>query len=319
MDKQTFSGDTVAPQSEMPAPETAPRRGFAIALMIISSAALSFGGLILRNIGQADAWQINFYRSLALIMAVALILVFQYRSAAVSQIRKIGRAGLWASLLIAAAGITFIQAINNTTVANTMFTLSAIPFITAALARVFLKEALKPVTLYAMIAAAIGVTVMVADGFGVGSGYGNIMALGTACGFAGFTVIVRSNRHIDMLPTLMISGLIIAAVAFIMRFDDLGITFKDMMLCFLWGGVLSGFGNGMFIVASRHLVAAELTLFMLLEFALAPLWVWLFIAEAPTIWALAGGALVITSVTVRALIELKGTGRRLRRGRPSPL
>lgn len=319
MDKESFSNTAIERPAQIAVPEAAPRRGFAIALMIVSSTALSFGGLLLRNIEQADAWQINLYRSLALIIAVSLILTFQYRSEAVSRIRKVGRSGVWASLLIAAAGIAFIQAISHTTVANTMFTLSAIPFITAALARVFLKEALKPVTLYAMIAAAVGVTVMVADGFGVGSGYGNIMALATACGFAGFTVIVRSNRHIDMLPTLMISGVMIVTVAFIMRFDDLGISFKDLMLCILWGGVLSGFGNGMFIVASRHLVAAELTLFMLLEFALAPLWVWLFIAEAPTYWALAGGGLVITSVTVRALIELRGSGPRLRRGRPSPL
>ena len=299
--------------------EQAPlRRGFAIMLMVVSSVALSFGGLILRNIEQADAWQINFYRSLALVAAIAVLLVWQYGGDTFARTVRIGRAGLWAGSLIAVAGILFIQAISNTTIANTMFCLSAIPFITAALAWIFLKEPLRRITLYAMIIAAAGVVVMVVDGFGIGSGYGNLMALATACCFAGFTVIVRSNRHIDMLPTLLLSGVLIAAVAFAVRFDDLAVPAKDVALCFLWGGVLSGLGNGMFIVASRHLLAAELTLFMLLEFALSPLWVWLFIAETPTAWALMGGALVIGSVTVRALFEMRGTGRRLKRGRPSP-
>ena len=296
----------------------APRRGFAMMLMIVSSVGISFGGLIIRSMEDADAWQINFYRALAMIAGIGVILVFQYRRETIARIVGIGAAGLWAGLLIAAAGISFIQAISNTTVANTMFTLSAIPFITAGLAWIFLKEQLHRVTLIAMIAAALGVTIMVADGFGLGSGYGNLMALATACAFAGFTVIVRSNRHIDMLPTLLVSGLMIAAVAWIARYDDLAIPVRDMFLCFLWGGVLSGLGNGMFIVASRHLVAAELTLFMLLEFALSPLWVWIFIRETPSGLALAGGALVIGSVAARTFYEVRGPGRRLRRGRPSP-
>ena len=108
-----------------------------------------------------------------------------------------------------------------------------------------------------------------------------IMALVTAGCFSTFAVIVRSNRHVNMLPALLMSGLFIAVVAIVAAIDRLGITLHDLALCFLWGGVMSGVGNGMFIIASRHLVAAELTLFMLLEFALAPLWVWMFIGETP--------------------------------------
>jgi drug/metabolite transporter (DMT)-like permease len=144
------------------------------------------------------------------------------------------------------------------------------------------------------------------------------MALVTAFGFAGFAVIVRHNRRIDMLPTMLVSAALIALVALAVRFDDLGITLKVLLLCLLWGGVLSGFANWMFIIASRHLVAAEVTLFMLLEFALGPVWVWLFVGEQPTEWTIIGGILVIGAVALRAGIELKGRGRRFRRGRPSP-
>ncbi len=38
------------------------------------------------------------------------------------------------------AGIAFVQALTHTTVANTLFTPSAIPFITAALARVLCQR-----------------------------------------------------------------------------------------------------------------------------------------------------------------------------------
>ncbi len=65
----------------------------------------------------------------------------------------------------------------------------------------------------------------------------------------------------------------------------------------------------MFIVASRYVVAAEVTLFMLLEFALGPVWVWLFVDEVPTVWTFVGGVLVIASVSLRAVLELRGRGR----------
>ena len=290
-------------------PDPTPRRGFAMALMVASSVLISFGGLILRNIEAADAWQINFYRSLAFIAAVALVLLFQYRRDTAVRIRAIGRPGLLGGVLLAAAGIAFLQALTHTTVANTLFTLSAIPFITAALARVILKERIGRATLVTMFIAAIGVLVMVAEGVGIGSGYGNAMALLTASCFSGFAIIVRHYRGIDMKPTLLVSGAIIALISLAARFDDLGISFTDLLLCFLWGGVLSGLANGMFIAASRHLVAAEVTLFMLLEFALGPIWVWLFVGEVPTRWTLLGGVLVIASVSLRAVIELRGRRR----------
>jgi drug/metabolite transporter (DMT)-like permease len=195
----------------------------------------------------------------------------------------------------------------HTSVANTLFILSAIPFFTAALARIFLKERLQRATIMTMLFAAGGIAIMLREGFAVGSAYGNLMALVTAFCFAGFAVIVRRKRRTDMMPTLLVSAAVIALVAFFMRIGNLGVTVHDLLLCFLWGGVLSGIANWMFIVAARSLQAAEVTLFMLLEFALGPLWVWLFVGEVPSSWTLVGGALVITSVAVRALVELKRT------------
>ena len=298
-----------------------PRRLFAMTLMVVSSVVISFGGLILRNIEQADSWQINVYRALALMTAVSLLLLFRHGRGAIAHVRKIGRAGLFGGVILAVAGIAFLQALTHTTVANTLFTMGAIPFITAALARIFLKESLKRATLATMAVAAVGIAVMVGGGIGLGSGYGNAMALVTAVGFAGFAVIVRHNRRVDMLPTILVSSAIIALVSLVVRFDDLGITLKDLLLCVLWGGGLSGLANWMFIIASRHLVAAEVTLFMLLEFSLGPVWVWLFAAEVPSDWTIAGGLLVIAAVALRAGLELRASGQRrqhLRRGRPSP-
>ncbi len=286
----------------------APRRRFAVGLMVLSSIVISFGGLIVRSIDAADPWQINFYRSLGLIAAVVSILVFNHRGRVMTQVRGIGRVGVLGGVMLAGAGISFLQALTHTSVANTLFILSAIPFFAAALARVFLAEHLQRRTVVTMLFAAAGILIMLREGFALGSVYGNLMALVTAFCFASYAVIVRRKRRTDMMPTLLVSGSLIALVAFCVRIGDLAITVHDLLLCLLWGGVLSGLANWMFIIAARHLQAAEVTLFMLLEFALGPLWVWLFVAETPSASTLFGGALVITSVAVRALFELRPSG-----------
>lgn len=291
----------------IPALDGPPRRVFAMVLMVGSSVAISFGGLIIRSMEDADPWQINFYRSISLIVAVTLILLLQYRKLAITYVKGIGQSGVVGGVMLGVAGITFLQSLTHTTVANTLFMLSAIPFITAGLARVLLKERLPASTVIAMMTAAIGISIMLSEGLGIGSTYGNAMGLTTACCFASFAVIVRRNRQTDMLPTLLVSGLVIMLVAFFLRIGDLDISLHDLLLCFLWGGLLSGIANWTFIIAARHLAAAEVTLIMLLEFALGPTWVWLFVGEEPSRWTLLGGTLVIASVAVRALVELRLT------------
>ena len=282
-----------------------PRRGYAIGLIVSSSIVISFGGVIVRNIDAADPWQINFYRSASLAAALTVIMLLRYGRAAPRYIQSIGAAGIAGAVLLAAAGIAFMQALTHTTVANTLFILSAIPFFAAGLARLFLNERLQRITLVTMVAAAVGISIMIGDGIGAGSIYGNAMALATALSFASFAVIVRSQRQVDMVPAVWLSGMIITAVAFLVRIGDIAISLHDIALCIVWGAVLSGFANSMFVIAARHLAAAEVTLFMLLEFTLGPLWVWLFIGEQPTRWALMGGAVVIVSVAIRALAQLR--------------
>ncbi|MDH3377476.1 MAG: DMT family transporter [Gammaproteobacteria bacterium] len=282
-----------------------PRRGYAIGLIVSSSVVISFGGVIVRNIDAADPWQINFYRSASLAAALTVIMLLRYGGATPRYIQSIGAAGIAGAMLLAAAGIAFMQALTHTTVANTLFILSAIPFFAAGLARLFLNERLQRITLATMVAAAVGISIMIGDGIGAGSIYGNAMALATALSFASFAVIVRRQRQVDMVPAVWLSGLIITAVAFLVRIGDIAISLHDIALCIVWGAVLSGFANSMFVIAARHLAAAEVTLFMLLEFTLGPLWVWLFIGEQPSRWALMGGAVVIVSVAIRALAQLR--------------
>ncbi len=280
------------------------RRSTAMALMLLGTVTISFGGLLIRAVESADVWQIAFYRSIALFGVIAILLLFRYGKAMPRQVTQVGRPGIWAGICMAGATICFLQSITTTTVANTLFMLGAVPFITAAAARIVLGERLSPSTGAAMIVATAGIVVMVVGGIGTGSVFGNVMGLMTACFFSGYAILVRRHRALDMLPLLLVSSVIVAALAFVMRWDDLGVPLRDVLICFVIGGILSGGANGLFIHCAKQLEAAELTLFTLLEIALGPFWVWVFIQETPSASTLVGGLIVICTVLVRALVEL---------------
>jgi drug/metabolite transporter (DMT)-like permease len=280
-----------------------PRRAYAMVLMLIGSLVISFGGLIIRNIDTADTWQINFYRSLAFGTAILVVLVFRYGKSTPQQLRDIGLHCVWAAALLALAGIAFLQAITNTTVASTTFTLSSIPFITAALAWLLLGERIGKSTIFTMFAAAGGISLIFIPGLGSGSSYGDMMAFLCAIGFSGYAIVLRRNRSADMLPALILSNLIIMVIVLILRWENLLISWNDLILCFVLG-LLSATVNTLFVIASKHLFAAELTLFMLLEFTLGPIWVWIFANEVPTSWTLIGGSIVILAVLLKSAAEL---------------
>jgi len=94
----------------------------------------------MRNINTADPWQITFYRALAFLFPITLILFHQHRLGIVTNIKKIGYPGMAGGFFLMLAQLLFIQSIANTSIANALFTLSSIPFITAILAFIFLKE-----------------------------------------------------------------------------------------------------------------------------------------------------------------------------------
>jgi drug/metabolite transporter (DMT)-like permease len=280
------------------------RRGYAMMLMVVGSVVISFGGLVQRNIEFADPWQVSFYRAIGLLGAVIVIIGFNNRVRKLRTMTGIGGLGLLAGAMVSVAGISFVQALAHTSVANALFILGAIPFFTALFARLFLGEKLRRATLVAMVGAAIGLGIMVVRGLSVGTGFGNAMAVLTAVSFALFAVIVRYKRQTDMLPVLLLSSVIVVAISALVKMGDINIPPRDIFLCLFWGGCLSGFVNWMFIIASRHLAAAEVTLIMLLEFSLGPVWVWLFISETPSIWTVIGGGLIILAVALRAAFEL---------------
>ena len=71
-----------------------------------------------------------------------------------------------------------------------------------------------------------------------------------------------------------------------------------------WGAILNGFMNIVFIFSTKHLFASEVSIFMLLEFCLGPIWVWIFLDELLRLETLIGGLIVMSCVALYSTSQL---------------
>ena len=282
-------------------------RNLSILFLITGSVGISFSGLIMRNINIADPWQIAFFRALAFIFPIILILFHRHGLGIVTNIKKTGYLGMVGGFFLMLAHLLFIQAIAHTSIANALFTLNLVPFITAILAFLFLKEKISLRTILIMFFAFVGIFIMVKDGLGTGGFYGNILALVCAFSFSTFVIILRKSRNIDMMPVNLISGVLVLIVSFVISLGDMDVPIQDILLCFLWGGVLLACLHSALIFSTRFLLASEVSFFMLLESSLGPFWVWIFLNETISQETFYGGIIVMISVAVYSLFEIKNS------------
>ena len=264
-------------------------------MVLLSSVVLSFNGLIFRSLAEATAWQVSFYRSGALAAAMFGLFLLRHRGRWRVELRRSRRSALIAGPLLGVAGVCFLQSLGHTTVANTMFTLSSVPLFAAVFAWITLGEPVTRATWIAILTAMTGIALMLFDGFGSGALIGNLLALATAVFFAGFVVALRHGRHVDMLPGVAFGALVSTAIGGIMA-DSLDVPMRDILICLAWGALLSCFAHSIYTYASRHVLAAELTLLSLVEMIISPLWVWLALNETPTTYTLMGGAIVVAAI-----------------------
>lgn len=285
------------------------RYRLALLLVIASSVGNSGSGLILRSMDSADGWQVIFYRSCFLTLALGIVFVVQSGWRVRATIRELRPWALLGSLCIAFVNTCFILALTYTTVANTMFLMSAAPFFAALLGWLVLGERVERGVWLAMGVALVGMGVMVWDGLGAGTLFGNALAVASAFGFGVFVVVLRKGRATNMLPIVILGTVLAAVNAAVLSGWSFSISHHDLALLFFWGALLAGTVHAIFTWASRHVPGAELTLLVLIEFILAPLWVWLVIDERPSPATLIGGALVIASVASRAIASFRTQAR----------
>lgn len=289
-------------------PRAARRRGIVLALL--ANLCFSTGGLWIRALDSPPGgFEIVFWRSLSMTAVLAVFLFAWHGRATTARIRAVGFWGVVSAACLAATFFAFILSVTRTTVANTTLVMSLTPLLGAAAGLIFLGERVALRTWVAIAVAGAGLATMLLDSLSGDGVAGILIALGVPIAFAANIVINRRHGVVtDMVPTVLIAGLVSLpfALPLALPFEA---TLRDAALVLAMGTCQLALGCILLTLAMRHLPAAEIGLFTLLETVLAPLWVWLAFGEQPSGMALGGGTLIVGALLANSLLARATDGR----------
>ncbi len=272
------------------------RHGQAVAVMVAVTFLWGTAGVVTRQLEQAQAFEITFWRSAFTALALALMLPL-WQGRAIWRRTWASGTTLWLSGLCWAVMFTaFMVALALTSVANVLITLAAGPLLTALVSRLFFGQRLPPRTWAAIVVAGLGIAWMFARQLGEGGWLGSLVALGAPLGGAfNWNLVQRSQREgrgVDLVPAVLVGAVLSAGVTLPLAWP-LQASGHDIA----W---LAGLGVWQLavpcvlaVVAARVLKPTEVSLLALLEVLFGIVLAWLGAGEAPSAAVWQGGALVL--------------------------
>ena len=277
-------------------------RGFALTL--IGVLVLTPDTLLIRLI-DIDPWTMNLWRGLLMSFSLTVSYLLVARGQAWAGIKALGLAGIAVAVIYSINAITFVLAIDHTRVANVLIIIASTPLIAALLSIIFLKERVALPTWLAIAGAMAGVSIVVGDGVRTGTSLGDLLALVTSIALAVALIIIRHNKHVNMIPATAVGALISAMIAMPVA-EPLQLEGARLGLMLLLGLVIMPLSFGLITLGPRTIPAPEVALLLLLETVLGPIWVWLVIDEKPSEMTLVGGCVVISAVMLQSIWRLRG-------------
>ena len=281
----------------------------AIPVVLIAGLFWSFGPYVVRHIDEAQQvpLQYLFTRGLVIFIILNLFLYLEEGSEFINNYKKIGISSLIGGVGLGIAMISFIYSITNTSAAVTLLCLAAMPFITALLGFMFLKETISTNVWVAIAIAAVGIIIMAIDNTSENTILGLVFGILSSVGFAVFSTTLRWKKETPKFTTVAIAGLFCCIFSgIIILINDLTFlsTGKNHAL-FATHGTLVCLGLILYSIGSKHIPAAELTLLSLTEVIGGIFWVWvpiLGINEIPSQSTVIGGFFIFISIIYYSLI-----------------
>ena len=281
----------------------------AIPVVLFAGLIWSFGPLVVRYMNDPHLvpWQYIFGRGLTIFIVLNLYLFFEEGKNFYKNYYRIGYSGVVGGTGLGIAMISFIYSITNTSAAVTLLCLAAMPFFTALLGFLFLRERISLNVWIAIVIATVGIVIIALGNTGKASLVGLVFGITSSIGFSVFSVSLRWRKETPKFTTVAFAGFFCFTVAtlFILTGDQPFFSSSYNGTLFSLHGVLVCVGLILYSIGSKAIPAAELTLLSLTEVIGGIFWVWLpwfGINEIPTTNTVIGGFFLFISITYYSLI-----------------
>ena len=208
------------------------------------------------------------------------------------------------AILMGSSNIFFITAIKTTTVANVVIIFSTAALFSALFAYLFFREKITKNIVIASLFIFIGLFIIFNDSLEMGRLEGNIYALLCTALFATSFVLLSKYKEMNRVILTAFSGLALSIIAFFFC-DEFYIDFKTLIIVMTMGLLISPISRVLLGTGAKYINASEVSLLMIIETIMAPIWVWIFLDEIPSSYTFIGGSLIIITLIVNSLYTLK--------------
>ncbi len=275
-------------------------------ITILGGFILSPDALLVR-LASSNTWTILFWRGLLFAFGIVLIILVTYRSNTIKQFKLIGKRGILLGFLFGLSTIFFVTSIQYTSIANALVIISTSPVFAALLSWVFLKEKTSLRTWVTMFIIIAATSAIMFNSFKYGGFWGDISALITSMLLAINFTITRQAKSINMIPAMALAGLTtsaIAAVAITLTASPLYLEATSIPYL-LSMGLVTTLAFSLITLGPRYMPAAEVGMIMPLETVFGAYLAWIFLSEAPSIYVIVGGSIIMFTLIIHAWLTVR--------------
>lgn len=261
----------------------------------------STGGLFIK-LTTLDAYQVTFFRSL---FAAIIVVILTRRDGL-----KINAFGIFATIIYALLLFLFVWATKMTTAANAIFLQYTAPIYILLLAPFVIGEKFRFRDLVTVVIVLAGMSLFFVGQLRLEDYQGNIAALGSGVLLGLYIMLLKHPKADGLNPviTVIYGNFLLAAIN-----APTGISAIPTMTGLDWFAVTFlgifqiGISYILFIKGVRGGTRPlDASLIGFIEPLLNPVWVFLFVGERPSQWALLGGGIIIAAIALHTVRQYAG-------------
>ncbi|MFT7465749.1 MAG: drug/metabolite transporter (DMT)-like permease [Brevundimonas sp.] len=258
---------------------------------------------VLVRLADADTFTILFWRGIFFALGVLIILYATYRKNTFKELKNIGKPGVWIGLLSGIGGVTFIAAIQYTSIAKVLVIISTAPMVVAIISWAIINERPKLFTWISMLIIVTGIYIVMKGDTGTLNLMGSSLAVISIIAGGFSFALTRKYSNVNMVPAMIVNALVVSFVG--LAFSSSFYLPFDSLIYVIAGGILLAIAFSLITLAPRFIPASEVAMFMPLGTIFGILSAWLVINEQPSSSSLLGGSIVVITLFFHAWYSSK--------------
>lgn len=272
-------------------------------LVVIAVLLWSTGGLFIK-LTSLDAYQVTFFRSL---FAAITVLMITRKDGL-----RINGFGIFATLIYSTLLFLFVWATKHTTAANAIFLQYTAPIYILILAPFVIGEKFHIRDLVTVVFCLAGMSLFFVGDLTIGDIQGNVAALGSGIFLGLYIMLLRHPKAMGLNGTITViyGNFLLAIVTLPSGIAAIPtITLNDILAVSFLGIFQIGISYILFIKGVRGGTRPlDASLIGFIEPLLNPVWVFIFVGERPSQWAILGGAIIITAIAFHTIRQYARRG-----------